>query len=70
MIGDWNCILSAKDCSGNAAAKLSPCLARLVKTFNMSDSYRTLHPSGTAHSRYYTTESGQPGFTRIDASYA
>ena len=70
MIGDWNCLLQARDCSGNAAAKLSPCLARLVNVFGMSDSYRSLHPTGKAQSRYYTSEAGQPGFTRIDTSYA
>ena len=70
MIGDWNCLLHARDCSGKAASKLSPCLARLVNVFSMSDSYRSLHPTGTAHSRYYTSETGEPGFTRIDTSFA
>lgn len=50
---DLNSIIERKDCSENASAKMSPSFDKLVKTFDMEDCYRALHPNGSAFSRYY-----------------
>ena len=36
--GDLNCIIDKNDCTHNHAAKMSPSLSRMIKTFNMEDS--------------------------------
>ena len=41
--GDLNCIINKQDCTNYASSKMSQCLAQLVRTFNLSDSYRVLH---------------------------
>ena len=66
--GDWNCILSNEDCTKYPEAKKSPCLKRVVNLFNMTDSFRYLHPGDEVFSRYYG-RAGQEGATRIDRSY-
>ena len=47
---------------------MSPCLGRMVKTFDLTDSFRTLHPTSRIFSRYYETR-GTSGATRIDRQY-
>ena len=67
--GDFNCILHKQDCTHHASPKISPCLGKLVKTFNMKDSFRCLYPNTSAYSHFYhTTHQGQ-GATRLDRSY-
>ena len=39
--GDWNCILDKMDATANPEAKLSNSLKRVVKNFDMVDSFRT-----------------------------
>ena len=51
--GDFNCILNKQDCTHLASIKMSPCLARLVQTFDMVDSFRSLHPSSSSFSHFY-----------------
>ena len=68
--GDMNCITNKLYCTHNPASKMSPSLTRLVKTFDMSDSFRALHPNSQEYSHfYYTTQLGA-GATRIDRSYS
>ena len=57
--GDLNCIIDKRDCTHNPNTKMSPSLARMATTFNMKDSFRTLHPSSTSYSHfYYTAQQG------------
>ena len=67
--GDLNCVTHDVDCTHNPDSKKSPCLARLVRTYNMIDSYRAVHPHKKEYSRYYTGAGGQVGASRIDRSY-
>ena len=53
--GDLNCIINKQDCTHHASTKMSPCLAKLVGTFNMKDSFRILHPKSVAFSHFYHT---------------
>ena len=66
--GDFNCIISKEDATNNPETKHSPCLSRLVKAFNWSDSYRVLHHHTKAFSRYYVVN-GISGASRIDRQY-
>ena len=66
--GDFNCITSKVDCTANPEAKMSPCLTRLVKTFDWHDSFRFLHPTANSFSRYYEAR-GSQGAIRIDRQY-
>ena len=68
--GDLNCIIDNKDCTHHPASKISPSLTRMVRTFNMKDSYRTLHPHELVYSHYYHTQQLGEGGTRIDRSYS
>ena len=67
--GDLNCILNKIDCTHHAAPKMSPCLAKLVGTFNMKDSFRILHPKAVSYSHFYHTIHQGEGATRLDRSY-
>ena len=67
--GDFNCILDKIDCTYQASSKMSPCLAKLVQTFNMKDSFRSLHPKFSTFSHFYHTVHQGEGATRIDRSY-
>ena len=62
--GDWNSITDKKDAINHAAAKISPNLNRLSKTFNWIDSHRKLYPHSLDFSHYYNL-----GATRIDREY-
>ena len=66
--GDLNCIIENKDCTHHPEAKQSPSLARLVRTFSLSDSVRALYPNSNVYSRYYSV-GGVIGASRIDRSY-
>ena len=37
--GDWNCITEDKDCTKHPEAKKSPSLKRLIKLFNLKDTF-------------------------------
>ena len=63
-----NCITHNIDCTHHPESKKSPTLSRLIKTFDMVDSYRSLFPSRKTFSHYYTMGHIQ-GATRIDRSY-
>ena len=67
--GDLNCITRNIDCTHNPESKQSPCLARLVSTFDFIDSYRAVHPHSKTFSRYYSGAGGYIGASRIDRSY-
>ena len=67
--GDMNCIIDKRDCTNHAANKMSPCLAKLVKTFNMKDSFRSRHPTTISFSHFYHTTHQGEGATRLDRSY-
>ena len=66
--GDWNCITDKEDCTKHPEAKMSPCLKRLIKLFNLKDAFRSLHPDAANFSRFYNQ--GGEGATRIDRSYS
>ena len=66
--GDMNCIIDKKDATKNPENKMSRCLQRLVKVRNWQDSYRYLHPSTLAYSRYYENTRAE-GASRIDHCY-
>lgn len=66
--GDWNCILDKKDATAHPDAKMSPNLARLVKTFHWKDSLRILKQNVNCFSHYYKS-GDQVGATRIDRQY-
>ncbi len=69
MGGDLNCILAKLDCTNHHAAKMFPSLVRLVNTLNMSNAFRTLHPTAPMYSHlYHTMQLGQ-GATRINRAY-
>ena len=66
--GDFNCILKAEDSLNHPESKISPSLRRFIKLFNLTDSFRFLHPHQKVFSRYFNIN-GQNGATRIDRSY-
>ena len=65
--GDFNCILDKEDCTRYRDSKMSPSLKRLVRTFSLKDSFRTIHPEVKTYSRFY--ERNGEGASRIDRSY-
>ena len=65
--GDFNCILDKEDCTRYPESKMSPSLKRLVRTFSLKDSFRTMHPEVKTYSRFY--ERNGEGASRIDRSY-
>ena len=69
--GDMNCITHNIDSTHHPEAKKSPSLARLLKTFDMVDSFRSLLPTKKIFSHYYNNpgQGGGQGATRIDRSY-
>ena len=48
--GDWNCILEKLDATVNPETKTSNTLKRVIKTFEMKDSFRSLFPKEKAFS--------------------
>ena len=67
--GDLNCIIDPKDATHHQAAKMSPSLAKLVRTYEMTDCFRNLHNSAPVFSHFYHTQQAGKGATRIDRSY-
>jgi exonuclease III len=68
LCGDFNCIIEKADATNHPEAKMSNCLKRVNKVFDMKDSYRALYPKVQAFSRYYEDTRGQ-GATCIDRQY-
>ena len=68
--GDMNCITNKIDCTHHPAPKMSPCLSKIIKTFDMKDCFRKLHPTSKTYSHYYHTTHLGEGATRIDRSYS
>ena len=66
--GDLNCIIDKSDATNHPDAKMSNSLKRVIKVFNMKDSFRSLYPKVKAFSRYYGDTRGK-GATRIDRQY-
>ena len=66
--GDLNCIIDKADATTHPEAKMSNCLKRVTKVFDMKDSFRALYPKVQAFYRYYGYTRGQ-GATRIDRQY-
>ena len=66
--GDLSCIISKEDATDHQDAKMSNSLKRVVKVFDMKDSFRSLYPKVKAFSRYYGDIRGH-GATRIDRQY-
>ena len=48
---------------------MSPSLLRLIKIFDLTDSFRSLHPQQQIFSHYYHSAQNGNGATRIDRSY-
>ena len=69
MGGDFNCIINKADATHNPDSKISPSLKRLVKPFDMKDSFRELHPASANFSRYYENDRTGEGASRIDRNY-
>ena len=68
--GDLNCITRKEDCTHNPESKMSPSLKRLINTFSLVDSFRSLNPDTVCFSRYYSRGgSEEMGGSRIDRSY-
>ena len=68
--GDFNCIIDKIDCTHHAAPKMSSSLSKLVKSFDMKDSFRSLYPSIKSFSHFYHTPLLGEGATRIDRAYS
>ena len=66
--GDWNCIEYKSDATANPETKISNSLKRVVKAFDLLDSFKTIHPKVQAYSRYYGDVRGH-GASRIDRQY-
>ena len=66
--GDWNCIVNKSDATVNPETKMSNTLKRVIKAFDMTDSFRCIHPKDKSFSRYYGDTRGH-GATRIDRQY-
>ena len=66
--GDWNCKVEKIDATVNPESKISNTLKRVIKVFDMSDSFRSIHPKDKIFSRYYSDTRGS-GASRIDRQY-
>ena len=68
--GDMSCITHNLDCTHHPESKKSPSLTRLIRTFDMVDTYRSKFPGRKIFSHYYSYgQAGGQGGTRIDRSY-
>ena len=65
IIGDFNCVLSAKDTENNFANKTCPALADLVKGFNYTDAFRIVKPDILE----YTSHRPNCAASRLDRFY-
>jgi hypothetical protein len=50
---DLNCIVNKADATDHQDAKMSNSLKRVIRAFDMTDSFRNLFPKAKAFSRYY-----------------
>ena len=66
--GDWNSIVEQSDATVHPESKMSNCLKRVLKTFELKDSFRSLYPKTEAFSRYCGDSRGH-GASRIDRQY-
>ena len=66
--GDFNCILDKIDATNNPEQKISRSLERLKSNKNWNDTFRTLHPTKLAYSRFYCQRQVS-GASRIDRCY-
>ena len=66
--GDLNMIIDKCDATKNPESKMSPSFKRVVRSFNLVDSFRVLHPKDLQFSRYYSSTRGD-GASRIDRCY-
>lgn len=67
--GDFNCITEKQDSLIHQDQKMSKCLKKIIKLYNLSDAYRKLYPNKSQFSRYYVWK-GVNGATRIDRCYS
>ena len=67
--GDFNCITDKQDSLIHAEQKISKCLRKIVKLYNLCDVFRKLYPYRKQFSRYYVSK-GVRGATRIDRCYS
>ena len=68
LSADFNCIADNLDSLKYAEQKISPTLKRFIHVFNLSDSFRCLHPDAKVFSRYGSAAAGE-GATRLDRTY-
>ena len=66
--GDYNCIINKMDATHHPEQKMSRSLERLRNNRSWSDSFRELHPSTPAYSRFYEYRQNS-GASRIDRCY-
>ena len=59
--GDLKSISNKEDATHNPESKMSPCMKRLVKTYNWKDSFRILHPEAKTYSKISASADGGPG---------
>ena len=45
LVGDWNCLVTARDTTASFREKYSKDLNNQLKTFKYSDAYRIIHPN-------------------------
>ena len=64
-----NSIINKEDATHNPESKMSPCMKRLVKTYNWKDSFRILHPEAKTYSRYYNHDRTGLDASKIDRCY-
>ena len=67
--GDMNCITEKKDAMNYPEQKMSECLKKLIRLYDLKDAFRQLYPHSKQFSRYYVAK-GVKGATRIDRAYA
>ena len=67
--GDFNCITDKQDALLHPDQKMSKCLKKLIKLYDLSDAFRNLFPMQKQFSRYYVWK-GATGATRIDRCYS
>ena len=65
LVGDWNCLTSAKDTTRHFKEKYCKDLDQLVKAFKYSDAFRTLHP----HQTEFTFHRASCAPSRLDRVY-
>ena len=67
--GDMNCITQNLEFTHHPESKNSPSLTRLLRIFDMVDTFRSIFPDKKVYSHYYNYGQLGQGTTRIDRSY-